>query len=155
MHDAHTRARTRRPWQAQDPYLSLTPKTLAQVILPIPVSVQITPDTQDTLPVNSGPPARTYSAPSSSSSSYHSPPVHTHAFFTALERTFPTPTACGLMRATRALLVDHVGRVRREGLGVKDLDNQAYLFVRHLRASCQDDNAHEERLGDDAVVIQY
>jgi len=32
------------------------------------------------------------------------------------------------MRATRALLVDRVGRVRREGLTVKDLDNQAYLF---------------------------
>jgi len=32
------------------------------------------------------------------------------------------------MRATRALLVDRIGRVRREGLTVKDLDNQAYLF---------------------------
>jgi len=32
------------------------------------------------------------------------------------------------MRATRALLVDRVGRVRREGLTAKDLDNQAYLF---------------------------
>jgi hypothetical protein len=27
------------------------------------------------------------------------------------------------MRATRALLVDRIGRVRREGLTVKDLDN--------------------------------
>jgi hypothetical protein len=27
------------------------------------------------------------------------------------------------MRATRALLVDRVGRVRREGLTAKDLDN--------------------------------
>ncbi|KAH7930120.1 hypothetical protein BV22DRAFT_1079843, partial [Leucogyrophana mollusca] len=97
-----------------------------------------TPDTQDTTPINSGPPARTYSAASSSSSSsYHSPPFHTHAFFTALEKTFPTPTARSLMRATRALLVDRVGRVRREGLGVKDLDNQAYLFraaISELRA---------------------
>jgi len=32
------------------------------------------------------------------------------------------------MRATRALLVDRIGKVRREGLTVKDLDNQAYLF---------------------------
>ncbi|KAG5637837.1 hypothetical protein H0H81_003042 [Sphagnurus paluster] len=35
------------------------------------------------------------------------------------------------MRATRALLVDRVGKVRREGLTAKDLDNavqQAYLF---------------------------
>ncbi|KAK0206485.1 hypothetical protein DFS33DRAFT_1381604 [Desarmillaria ectypa] len=59
---------------------------------------------------------------------YSQPPFHTHAFFTVLEKTFPTPTARGLMRATRALLVDRVGRVRREGLTAKDLDNQAYLF---------------------------
>lgn len=32
------------------------------------------------------------------------------------------------MRATRGLLIDRIGRVRREGLGFKDLDNQAYLF---------------------------
>jgi len=55
--------------------------------------------------------------------SYAHPPFHTHQFFTALEKTFPTPTARSLMRATRALLVDRVGRVRREGLTVKDLDN--------------------------------
>ncbi len=54
---------------------------------------------------------------------YSQPPFHTHAFFTVLEKTFPTPTARGLMRATRALLVDRVGRVRREGLTAKDLDN--------------------------------
>lgn len=62
------------------------------------------------------------------SPTHTSPPFHTHAFFTALERTFPEPTARSLMRATRALLVDRIGRVRREGLTVKDLDNQAYLF---------------------------
>ncbi|THH14986.1 hypothetical protein EW146_g5429 [Bondarzewia mesenterica] len=49
-------------------------------------------------------------------------------FFSALEHTFPTPTARSLMRATRALLVDRIGRVKREGLTYKDLDNQAYLF---------------------------
>ncbi|KAG5641403.1 hypothetical protein DXG03_005339 [Asterophora parasitica] len=59
---------------------------------------------------------------------YSNPPFHTHAFFTALEKTFPTPTARSLMRATRALLVDRLGKVRREGLTTKDLDNQAYLF---------------------------
>ncbi|KAF9452487.1 hypothetical protein P691DRAFT_794910 [Macrolepiota fuliginosa MF-IS2] len=32
------------------------------------------------------------------------------------------------MRATRALLVDRIGKVRREALTTKDLDNQAYLF---------------------------
>ena len=54
---------------------------------------------------------------------YTAPPFHTHAFFLALERSFPTPTARSLMRATRALLVDRVGRVKRDGLTVKDLDN--------------------------------
>ncbi|KAF8640118.1 hypothetical protein AX17_001354 [Amanita inopinata Kibby_2008] len=62
------------------------------------------------------------------SRTYTNPPFHTHAFFAALEKTFPTPTARSLMRATRALLVDRIGRVRREGLTAKDLDNQAYLF---------------------------
>ncbi|KDQ64839.1 hypothetical protein JAAARDRAFT_28479 [Jaapia argillacea MUCL 33604] len=61
-------------------------------------------------------------------STYSNPPFHTHLFFTALERSFPTPVARGLMRATRALLVDRIGRVRKEGLTTKDLDNQAYLF---------------------------
>jgi len=56
------------------------------------------------------------------------PPFHTHSFFLVLERTFPTPVARSLMRATRGLLIDRIGRVRREGLGFKDLDNQAYLF---------------------------
>jgi len=32
------------------------------------------------------------------------------------------------MRASRALRVDRTGRVRREGLNNKDLENQAYLF---------------------------
>ncbi|THV08628.1 hypothetical protein K435DRAFT_772082 [Dendrothele bispora CBS 962.96] len=59
---------------------------------------------------------------------YANPPFDTHGFFTALEQTFPTPTARSLMRATRALLVDRIGRVRREALTNKDLDNQAYLF---------------------------
>jgi hypothetical protein len=54
---------------------------------------------------------------------YTAPPFHTHAFFRALEGSFPTPTARSLMRATRALLVDRVGRVKRDGLTVKDIDN--------------------------------
>ncbi|CAA7259696.1 unnamed protein product [Cyclocybe aegerita] len=66
--------------------------------------------------------------PSFRTPTYSSPPFHTHAFFAALEKTFPEETARSLMRATRALLVDRIGRVRREGLTVKDLDNQAYLF---------------------------
>ena len=54
---------------------------------------------------------------------YSSPPFHTHTFFAALEKTFPEQTARSLMRATRALLVDRIGKVRRESLTVKDLDN--------------------------------
>ncbi|TFK55746.1 hypothetical protein OE88DRAFT_1731399 [Heliocybe sulcata] len=59
---------------------------------------------------------------------YSNPPFHTHRFFQVLEKTFPTPIARGLMRATRALLVDRIGRVRRDGLTTKDMENQAYLF---------------------------
>ncbi|EIN10697.1 hypothetical protein PUNSTDRAFT_132775 [Punctularia strigosozonata HHB-11173 SS5] len=59
---------------------------------------------------------------------YSNPPFNTHLFVKALEKTFPTQTARSLMRATRALLVDRIGRVRREALTTKDLENQAYLF---------------------------
>lgn len=72
---------------------------------------------------------------SSGSSSQHvspspraNPPFDTFRFFSALEKTFPTPTARNLMRATRGLLVDRIGRVRRDALTVKDLESQAYLF---------------------------
>ncbi|KAJ7228733.1 hypothetical protein GGX14DRAFT_345404 [Mycena pura] len=82
---------------------------------------------EGTSPSTSGVPSTRVNT-ASNMSSYASPPFDTHAFFVALEKTFPTPTARSLMRATRALLVDRVGRVRREGLNVKDLDNQAYLF---------------------------
>ncbi|EKM59654.1 uncharacterized protein PHACADRAFT_137700 [Phanerochaete carnosa HHB-10118-sp] len=58
---------------------------------------------------------------------FGNPPFDTYRFFSELEKTFSTPTARSLMRATRALLVDRVGRVKREGLTVKDLES-AYLF---------------------------
>ncbi|ESK97636.1 mitochondrial protein [Moniliophthora roreri MCA 2997] len=66
--------------------------------------------------------------PPHGSPSYSRPPFHTHSFYKALAQTLPEPVALNLMRASRALLVDRIGRVRREGLTVKDLDNQAYLF---------------------------
>ncbi|KAH6914978.1 hypothetical protein BKA70DRAFT_1419933 [Coprinopsis sp. MPI-PUGE-AT-0042] len=75
-----------------------------------------------------GPAALSGQAGSASGPSYTAPPFNTHAFFAALEKTFPESTARSLMRATRALLVDRTGRIRREGLTSKDLDNQAYLF---------------------------
>src|SRR5712671_6981914 len=56
-------------------------------------------------------------------STYQSPPFDTHAFLGVIETTFPTPTARSLMRATRALLVDRIGKVKRDGLTYKDLDN--------------------------------
>ncbi|GJJ07360.1 hypothetical protein Clacol_001562 [Clathrus columnatus] len=56
------------------------------------------------------------------------PPFHTHAFFLALERTFPTQVAGQLMRATRALLADRIGLVKRDALTTEDLENRAYLF---------------------------
>ncbi|THH12344.1 hypothetical protein EW145_g51 [Phellinidium pouzarii] len=65
---------------------------------------------------------------SSHSHSYQMPPFDTHHFFVELEKTFPSPTAKSLMRATRALLVDRIGEVRRTALTTKDLENQAYLF---------------------------
>ncbi|KAI0786380.1 hypothetical protein C8Q75DRAFT_808370 [Abortiporus biennis] len=82
-----------------------------------PVLVHPTPSTSK-LPSPHQPPAIRYA----------SPLFDTHRFFTALEKSFPTETARSLMRATRALGVDRVGRVKREALTVKDLESQAYLF---------------------------
>ena len=62
---------------------------------------------------------------------YANPPFHTHQFFVALERSFPTETARSLMRATRALLVDRVGRVNREAVTVKDLESVSLRSVSH------------------------
>jgi hypothetical protein len=91
------------------------------------ISVYANPsDTQSSSPPSSGPPslvdAPTVKAPSPTST-YQNPPFDTHAFFGVLEKTFPTPTARSLMRATRALLVDRIGKVKRDGLTYKDLDN--------------------------------
>lgn len=57
------------------------------------------------------------------------PPFNTHAFFMELEKTFPSTTAESLMRATRALLVDRIGRVKREALMTKDVENVRILIV--------------------------
>ncbi|KAF8558902.1 hypothetical protein OG21DRAFT_1432673 [Imleria badia] len=46
------------------------------------------------------------------------------------------------MRATRALLVDRVGRVKRDGLTIKDLDNQAYLFRAALSEMRAEQSSH-------------
>ncbi|EPT03569.1 hypothetical protein FOMPIDRAFT_1028444 [Fomitopsis schrenkii] len=59
---------------------------------------------------------------------YSNPPFDTHKFVAALERTFPTSVARGLMRASRALLIDRLGRVKRDALTMKDLETSAYLF---------------------------
>ena len=64
----------------------------------------------------------------------HVNPFHTHVFFTALERTFPSPVARTLMAATRGLLVDRILKIRRESLITKDLDNvgRQYYFSSRL-----------------------
>jgi hypothetical protein len=62
-------------------------------------------------------------------SAYQNPPFNTHAFFSVLEKTFPKQTARSLMRATRALLVDRIGKVKRDGLTHKDLDNVSNLLL--------------------------
>ena len=79
----------------------------------------VSPDSSSSLPA---PPQSTHPTPAHPNT-YANPPFDTHRFFVALEKTFPTSTARSLMRATRALLVDRIGRVRREALSVKDLDN--------------------------------
>lgn len=70
---------------------------------------------------------------------YSSPPFHTHKFFVALEKSFEPSTARSLMRATRALLVDRIGRVRNEALSTKDLENvgsSLYLVRSRLVCCC-------------------
>lgn len=82
--------------------------------------------------------------PSSSINStptYARPPFDTHLFFSELEKTFPSQTAHSLMRATRALLVDRVGKVRRDALTLKELENVCKTVLRRLyvidtRKSC-------------------
>jgi len=73
------------------------------------------------------PPDSVHPRPSPPYSSMH-PPFHTHNFVSALERSFPSPIARTLMRSTRAMLIDKIGHCRRQGLGKKDMENQAYLF---------------------------
>ena len=83
-------------------------------------------DPQSSSPSSSSPPALIDHAtvkPPTRTSTYQNPPFNTHAFFSVLEKTFPTQTARSLMRATRALLVDRIGKVKRDGLTYKDLDN--------------------------------
>lgn len=98
---------------------SATPKSPSFDAEPPPPSpeqyAQLPPDVPASPPV---PAPATYIPPV-----YSNPPFNTHAFVAALEKTFPTPTARSLMRATRALLVDRIGRVRREALTVKDMEN--------------------------------
>ena len=86
------------------------------------------------IPSWSPPSFPSHGAPSLPSSPFASPPFHTHQFFAALEKTFPSPTARSLMRATRALLVDRLGRVRRDALTVKDLDNVCTYYM-HIIAN--------------------
>lgn len=61
---------------------------------------------------------------------YHmNPPFNTHRFFSELEITFPSPIALNLMRVTRALLVDRIGRVKRDALTVQDLESVSNVYA--------------------------
>ncbi|KAF9006448.1 hypothetical protein BDQ17DRAFT_1276846, partial [Cyathus striatus] len=102
---------------------STSPSSSSASNTPPGSSSDTSPSPQSVVPSSTFLHAQSFHSPT-----YTSPPFHTHAFFAALERTFPEETARSLMRATRALLVDRIGRVRREALTIKDLDNQAYLF---------------------------
>ena len=86
------------------------------------------PPPSTSLPVPAHPPPQTTGNARSGSSEtgtpyYSSPPFDTHKFFVALGKSFESSTARSLMRATRALLVDRIGRVRNEALSTKDLEN--------------------------------
>ncbi|KAH9938385.1 uncharacterized protein B0H18DRAFT_966884 [Fomitopsis serialis] len=61
---------------------------------------------------------------------YSNPPFHTHKFVESLEVMFPTVIAQNLMCATRALLVDRLGRVRRDAVTAKDLFKAALSELR-------------------------
>lgn len=91
---------------------------------PVPVTPSFEHSHEDTESVSGLP------SPHVSPSSYGSPPFDTYRFFSALEKTFPTTTARSLMRATRALLVDRIGRVKREGLTVKDIESVRSITCR-------------------------
>ena len=90
---------------------------------PVPVTPQYDP--QDDPDGVSGLPSPQQVPPST----YGNPPFDTYRFFSALEKTFPTTTARSLMRATRALLVDRIGRVKREGLTIKDMESVSTVQV--------------------------
>jgi len=74
------------------------------------------------------PPQTTHPKPRPAYSSLN-PPFHTHAFYSVLEKSFPEPVARTLMRSTRAMLMDKVGKARREGLGKKDMENVSWSNV--------------------------
>ncbi|KAH8106198.1 hypothetical protein BXZ70DRAFT_1037990 [Cristinia sonorae] len=106
-----------------------------------PTSTSITndtssnPDTSSTLPVLANPPPQVDTGSKLPGPTqaiprrlYSNPPFHTHRFVVELEKSFPTQTARSLMRAVRALLIDRIGKVKRDALTLKDLESQAYLF---------------------------
>ncbi len=91
------------------------------------------PDAESTLPVKfDHPPTDPHSnlpLPHEGPAQYVKPPFNTHRFFTALEQTFPSPIARNLMHATRALLADRMGRVKRDALTVQDLESVSRALV--------------------------
>jgi hypothetical protein len=140
------RLRCPRPWEKQPSYTYLRnehshsttnvtdPRSAASFVDPTESrSISLLPKSNDhesLSPSPISPPAliepSAGKAPSRTST-YQNPPFDTHTFFSVLEKTFPTATSRSLMRATRALLVDRTGKVKRDGLTYKDLDNVSGL----------------------------
>ncbi|KAI0728708.1 hypothetical protein C8Q72DRAFT_779286 [Fomitopsis betulina] len=88
----------------------------------------LVPATPPPLDPHSNLPAPRLPSNAYNSVAYGNPPFDTHKFVAALERTFPTSVARGLMRASRALLIDRLGHVKRDALTVEDIETSAYLF---------------------------
>ncbi|KAF8312862.1 hypothetical protein DL93DRAFT_2059620 [Clavulina sp. PMI_390] len=55
-------------------------------------------------------------------------PFDTHKVFKRLEQDFPSPIAHTIMRATRGLLIDRIHKARRDGVDIKEAENQEYLY---------------------------
>jgi hypothetical protein len=148
------RLRCPRPWEKQPPYAYLRnehsqstsnitdPRSAASSADPTESrSISLLPNTIDRESFSPSPicpptliePSAGNGKAPPHTSTYQNPPFNTHAFFGVLEKTFPTPTARSLMRATRALLVDRVGKVKRDGLTHKDLDNVSDELLRRAR----------------------
>lgn len=95
----------------------------------------LVPATPPPLDPHSNLPAPRLPSNAYNSVAYGNPPFDTHKFVAALERTFPTSVARGLMRASRALLIDRLGHVKRDALTVEDIETVSSYTLAYIRRS--------------------